>query len=104
MEQSIFLSAFWMADPTVVTNITTETQTPLQMLPSRITETGTSTEPLTLHNNASVSTNIDLPFRPTTMNQSTQTDEDIRIVHVVTQREDQHDDDDEDRQFLLYFS
>ena len=40
-----FLSAFWMADPQLSTNITMETQTPLMMLPSRMVTLSTNTDP-----------------------------------------------------------
>jgi hypothetical protein len=40
-----YISAFWMADPQLSTNITVETQTPLMMLPSRIVTLSTNTDP-----------------------------------------------------------
>jgi hypothetical protein len=39
-----YLSALWMADPQLSTNVTVETQTPLMMLPSRMVTLTTNTE------------------------------------------------------------
>lgn len=39
-----YLSAFWMADPQLSTNITVETQTPLMMLPSRMVTSSINTD------------------------------------------------------------
>lgn len=40
-----YLSALWMADPQLSTNVTVETQTPLMMLPSRMVTLTTNTDP-----------------------------------------------------------
>ena len=41
-----YLSAFWMADPQLSTNMTVETQTPLMMLPSRMVTSSMNTDQL----------------------------------------------------------
>jgi len=41
-----YLSAFWIADPQLSTNITVETQTPLMMLPSRMVTSSVNTDQL----------------------------------------------------------
>ena len=80
-----YLSAFWMANPTLVTNQSSETQTPLVMLPSRMQEAGTVTD-IQCNTKKTVST-------------STQTEEeksdDIRVVTFAGRESDD---------FSFYFS
>ena len=102
-----FLSAFWMADPSITTNVTLETQTPLQMLPSRITDTATNTESSVSSPTITTATNTEMPFCRNVSESSTQKDEDIRIAvndHADSRRDHHEEDDDDVRQFLSYFS
>ena len=103
-----YLSAFWMADPSLTMNTTIETQTPLQMLPSRITDSSTNTESTvtsvgeTVRNRVTSATNTE-SVQTNQTDQSTQTyDQDVRIV--IVDRDHHEEDDDEDRRFLSYFS
>jgi hypothetical protein len=57
-----YLSALWMADPQLSTNVTIETQTPLMMLPSRMVTLSTNTDSPNVrdtHNTGSITRTVE---------------------------------------------